>query len=103
MKEKDMEHTLESNLCETLNKKEQMGSINDEKDEKEEECSTRSNNTSFNNVKYTKIKEKKVLVKFLDDLKTKLDSQENEEKTFDDIYDDYLDSEYITKSHIKKN
>ena len=102
MKEKDMEHTLESNLCETLNKKEQMGSINDEKDEKEEECSTRSNNTSFNNVKYTKIKEKKVLVKFLDDLKTKLDSQENEEKTFDDIYDDYLDSEYITKSHIKK-
>ena len=102
MKEKDKTQTLESDLDEPLNKrKEKMESIN-EVQEEEESSSTSINIASSDEGELTKKKEKEVLVKFLDDLKTKLNSKENEEKTFDEIYEDYLDSEFITKSHIKE-
>ena len=102
MKEKDKTQTLESDLDEPLNKrKEKMESINEVQEEEESSSST-INIASSDEGKLTKKKEKEVLVKFFDDLKTKLNSPENEEKTFDEIYEDYLDSEFITKSHIKE-
>ena len=102
MKEKDKTQTLESDLDEPLNKrKEKMESIN-EVQEEEESSNTSINIASSDEGELTKKKEKEVLVKFFDDLKTKLNSPENEEKTFDEIYEDYLDSEFITKSHINE-
>ena len=101
MKEKDKTQTLESDLDEPLNKrKEKMESINEVQEE--ESSSSSINIASSDEGELTKKKEKEVLVKFFDDLKTKLNSKENEEKTFDEIYEDYLDSEFITKSHIKE-
>ena len=103
MKENDDTQTWKSDLSETLNKSGgQIESLNDSQEEKEEERSISSNNTSFDEGETTKLKEKEVLIKFLDDVKTNLDSEKNEKKTFDKIYEDYLETEFLTKSHVKE-
>ena len=103
MKENDDTQTWKSDLSETLNKSGgQIESINDSQEEISEERSTSSNNTYSDDGETTKLKEKDVMIKFLDDVKTNLDSKKNKKKTFDKIYEDYLETEFLTKSHVKE-
>ena len=53
--------------------------------------------------KSEEIQNKTNLVNFVKDLENKLNKGENKDLSFDEIYKDYYDSKYITKSKIKNN
>ena len=100
MKETDKNQSLITDFYNPLNKKEeQTGSIN----ETEMGNIENKNNDFSEKNESMELNEEKVLIDFLHNLGNKLDTCYKENMTFNDVYADYFDNQYITtKSHVKK-